>query len=465
MDKIQEIIYLPSVRCNLNCKHCGENQDVTEEMEMNGRDVLLKIAESCLIDNTIMIEVSGGEPFLNLSLEQFLLEGIRNTTYSFGITSNGYFYDRIERLVSQIEGEERKRLSFNISIDGLEKTHNKIRRNPYSFKNAIKTVRYLVNDEIAVNVNMVVQTENINELEELRKYFKNISPSIRIYFIPFAVDIGEKKCNIYTPEYQQKLWKYDTSLLDRKKILSKGKFVVKKCHAGNKNIVIGPDGNVYVCLTGAYYKGKDERSQFCIGNLKESTLDEILLDEKKREGVYKGAVACCTGCSNPCELNREVNIYGQSLELLPNEINLAYQLDIERKIGCALIDYSGWNVIERYEDGSCLCWSCDFVSKVFIVNSNVNKKLKIIYRKLVSGACVKIAINGKEIYTDYDLELRKTIVLEMPAEIEMKLLTLSFITDTVKTPFEVYESEDHRYLGVGIEEFVWTDDFLIEGAL
>ena len=455
MDKIQEIIYLPSVRCNLNCKHCGEDQDVTRKMELNGKDVLTKIAESCLIDNTIMIEISGGEPFLNLSLEQFVLEGIQSTKYRFGITSNGYFYDRIKKMVSQIEEKERDRLIFNISIDGMEKTHNEIRRNPHSFQNAVKTVKYLVNKRINVSVNMVVQTENINELEMLQNYFGDISPDIKINFIPFAVDIGEEKCNIYTSEYQEKLWKYDISLLDRKKILSKGRFGVKTCHAGNKNIVIGPDGNVYVCLTGAYYKGKNERNKFCIGNLKESTLDEILLDREKREEIYTSVVTCCTGCSNPCELNREVNIYGKSLELLPNEIDRAFQLDVERRIGCALVDYSGWNEIERCEDGRKLCWSCDFVSRVFIVNDNLNEKLRITYRKLVEGACTKIAINGKAVYTECNLELCNTVVLNIPSNIQSKMLTISFITDTVKTPFEALGSEDHRCLGIGIEEFIF----------
>lgn len=63
MEKIQEIIYLPSVRCNLNCKHCGEKQDITKEMEMNSGDILCKLAESSLIDSSMTIAISGGEPF------------------------------------------------------------------------------------------------------------------------------------------------------------------------------------------------------------------------------------------------------------------------------------------------------------------------------------------------------------------------------------------------------------------
>lgn len=455
MEKIQEIIYLPSVRCNLNCKHCGENQDVTKEMEINGREIIYKLAESSLVDKEMMIAISGGEPFLNLSLDQFLLEGIRNTNFKFGITSNGYFYDRIREVVNQADSLNRKRLIFNISIDGLEKTHNKIRRNRYSFQNAVKTVKFLVNEGVAVNVNMVVQTDNIYELEELKEYFGKISPNITVNFIPFAVDIGEENSDMYTLVYQEKLWKYEESLLDKKKILSKGRFKVKTCHAGEKNIVIGPDGNVYVCLTGAYYKGRDERNKFCIGNLKENTLDEILLNKEKRESVYEEAVVLCKGCSNPCELNREVNMYGQSLGLSQNEIHEAYQLDKQRKIGCALIDYCGWNEIERYEDGRCLCWSCDFVSKLFITNVRENRKIRITFRKLVEEAIVKVVLNGREIFVDRDSQLKNTIVLEIPSNIKTEYLTLSFIIDTIKTPFEVCGSDDRRYLGVGVEEVVY----------
>lgn len=452
MEKIQEIIYLPSVRCNLNCKHCGEKQDITKEMEMNSGDILCKLAESSLIDSSMTIAISGGEPFLNLSLEQFILNGIRNTKFKFGVTTNGYFYDRIKQIVSQIEHKNRERLTFNISIDGVEKTHNKIRRNSYSFQNALKTIKYLVNEGLCVNINTVVQTDNIYELEELKAYFRKISPDIMVNFIPFATDIGEKDCGVYTSEYQERLWKYETSLLDKKKILSKGKFGVKGCHAGEKNIVIGPDGKVYVCLTGAYYKGKDERNKFCIGDLKEHTLDEILADRDKRSDVYAQTVIFCKGCSNPCELNREVNLYGQSLGISQTEISTAYQLDTQRRVGCALIDYCGWNDIERYEDGSCLCWSCDFVSKVFVANIEKNKKIGISYRKLIKEAKVKILINGKEVYVDSNSDLQRKIVVDIPSEIKKDSLEIKFVIDIIETPFELFKSEDHRSLGIGIED-------------
>lgn len=112
-------------------------------------------------------------------------------------------YDRIKQIVSQIEHKNRERLTFNISIDGVEKTHNKIRRNSYSFQNALKTIKYLVNEGLCVNINTVVQTDNIYELEELKAYFRKISPDIMVNFIPFATDIGEKDCGVYTSEYQK----------------------------------------------------------------------------------------------------------------------------------------------------------------------------------------------------------------------------------------------------------------------
>lgn len=39
MEKIQELIYLPSVRCNLNCRHCKEIQDIKKDSEADGYEI------------------------------------------------------------------------------------------------------------------------------------------------------------------------------------------------------------------------------------------------------------------------------------------------------------------------------------------------------------------------------------------------------------------------------------------
>lgn len=348
MKKIKEIIYLPSLRCNLNCKHCAENQDIKKENEIDSMWVLQQLKKSILLEVPV-ISISGGEPFLNSTLPKFVVEGIRTTNFDFDITTNGYFLEKIKEIVENVSLENRNRIAFHISIDGMETTHNQIRRNRYSFEKAIESVIYLVKQEILVNINTVVQKDNLQELNDLQEFFRKISPKIVLNFIPLAIDISENGTEMYTKEYQKTIWEKINNPLDKKIILSQGQYNVQQCHAGEENIVIGADGKVYACLTGAFYKGKEWREKFCLGDLKIESLDEILLNFKRKEQVNKEAVFSCIGCSNPCELNREVNLFGQRIDYSFKELQTAFELEKVVKIGDALLDYFAWHDIEYYD--------------------------------------------------------------------------------------------------------------------
>ena len=129
MEKIQELIYLPSVRCNLNCRHCKEIQDIKKDSEADGYEILKKFKESFMIQDNMTIIISGGEPFLNSSFEEFILKGLKDTKYTFDITTNGYFGELIWDIIQKVQISDRERLVFHVSVDGMEMTHNKIRRN------------------------------------------------------------------------------------------------------------------------------------------------------------------------------------------------------------------------------------------------------------------------------------------------------------------------------------------------
>lgn len=448
MEKIQEIIYLPSLRCNLNCKHCGEIQDIKKEQEIDSTVILEKIEKSLLTEN-MTISISGGEPFLNNTLPEFIIEGLKRTQHKFSITSNGYFKKEIERAVESIKTEDRNRIEFHISIDGTEKTHNKIRRNIRSFQKAVETIKYLSKQKINVCINTVAQKENLHELAEIKDFFKSISDSIAVSFIPLVTDISENpQENLYTFAYQSALWGYAATEIDKKKILSKGTWggVGHTCHAGMQNIVIGPDGKVYACVTGAFYK-RSGRDKFCMGDLRDHSLDEILLNEEKRKDVLEKAVKTCDGCTNACEVAREVYLFGMKKQLDIKELPAAFELEQERKIGDALLDYDGWHGMEKREDGSAFCWSSNLESNVFVRNDG--RKIRISYTKITSDLKVKIFIDGMESYFDTTDELQQNVTLDVVSE--NRYVQISFLTDSLKCPKQIFNSTDERYLGIALE--------------
>lgn len=261
---------------------------------------------------------------------------------------------------------------------------------------------------------------------------------------------GNKGPNeLYNKAFQRKIWPYMEHSLDQKKVLAKGTYGVRNCHAGEKNLIIGADGSVYVCLTGAYYKERSRREAFCIGSLRQHTLDEILLDTARREEVRSHAVKLCEGCSNPCEVNREVFLFGQPVGLVKAELPAAFALEQQRRIGIALIDYEGWHEIERC-GGDCLCWSSAAAANIFIPSQPVSK-IRIAYRKLDAQSVVKLFADGREVFADRESDGHRVIMLELPGLLENGYTTITFCIDQVKTPYELGIGGDCRRLGVGLE--------------
>lgn len=441
---INEIIFLPSLRCNLNCMHCGENQDVKREEEINCLDVLEQIRSSYLFNGNSII-ITGGEPFLNDSLSYFLVKGIEETEYTFHVTSNGFYTEKISQVIEQISAQKRNRLLFSISIDGMEHTHNNIRRNHQSFNNAIRTVEYLVRQGITTGINTVVQKQNLTEIEELKKYMHSLSHSVLHSIIPLSIDISETEENIYTEEYKKICWENITTHIDKKKILSNGKYGVKSCHAGIQNIVIAADGKVYPCLTGGFYRGKEKRLAFCIGDLKKRTLDEILLSEA-RENVFENEVKRCQGCTNPCEVNREVGLFGQKVSLLDNEVGEAMEFDKNNRFGDALLDYTGWHTIETDGQNGHLCWSSENIAKLFVQGD----KLTIKYRKLIHEQKLKILIDEKEILIRDD-SVCGSLEIQLPDKGKDYSMVV-FLVDKVLVPAELHMNADVRPLGIALED-------------
>lgn len=71
---------------------------------------------------------------------------------------------------------------------------------------------------------------------------------------------------------------------------------------------------------------------------------------------------------------------------------------------------------------------------------------------MIKEAKVKILINGKEVYVDSNSDLQRKIVVDIPSEIKKDSLEIKFVIDIIETPFELFKSEDHRSLGIGIED-------------
>ena len=137
-------------QCNLRCVYCYENHEnlvMSEEVYQSMEAYI----ENSLRDREysgVSITLFGGEPFLEYDRIVVFLEHIQkicrkyHASYGTGATSNGVLItpERFERLISL--GVD----YYQISIDGLEDTHDKYRRSPDgkgSFQKIIENLSYM----------------------------------------------------------------------------------------------------------------------------------------------------------------------------------------------------------------------------------------------------------------------------------------------------------------------------------
>lgn len=441
MDYIQEIIYLPTVRCNLNCKHCGENQSIKLEEEISTIRIADRIIESKLTD-TKVISISGGEPFVKADIKEFILKILKESTFKLGITTNGFFSERIENVLQSLSQEEKSRLEFSVSVDGLENTHNSIRRNLNSYLYLMKTLDILLENQIQVGINTVVQSDNQAELLELKNLFEQKSGrKWRHSFIPMSVDISEKKENIYTKEYISAIWPFLQNYREKLTTVMRGTVKVNNCNAGKNNVAIGPDGHVYVCTTGAFFKEHGDR--FCIGNLNNSSLDEIWLGSK-RPDVRSQYVNKCDGCSGPCEVVREITDNDMEFYLSNNEVKEMFEHETTFPFGSRVIMGSGWHGIEHNETGS-FAWMNGRYATLLVRNNGKTFYLDYEVPPAIADGRITVLCNGLSV-AETALNAGHNII-KVPASGEYQKVTL--VINKSWKPCEVTISTDTRTLGGG----------------
>ena len=182
LHELKYFFWETTLRCNLNCLHCGSDchKDVqTKDMPIED---FLKVTEQIKKHhnpNKIMIVLTGGEPLVRKDLEEFGYK-ITKQGFPWGIVTNGLALTekRFESLVKAGLG------SITVSLDGFESAHNWLRNNKNSFKKAVNAIKLIANQpDIVSDVVTCVNKKNINDLSR---------------FKDFLIEIGVKNWRIFT---------------------------------------------------------------------------------------------------------------------------------------------------------------------------------------------------------------------------------------------------------------------------
>lgn len=319
-------------KCNSKCLTCNVYQRKADNLKLAEYEKIFKN----IYQRPVWITISGGEPFLRNDIVDICKLLYKHSRPKYlNIPTNGILTNKIVSAVKSIAiSMPDTKIVVNVSIDGIEGEHNKI-RNCECYDKAMETyqqLKKLTYANLDIGIHTVISTFNVNnftniasrilsfmpdsyvtEIAEEREELKNIRTNITPNLISYrsAIDylihrIRNRKFRGTTKLIQSfriEYYKYVKGIL-----ANKNKAI--PCQAGRLSCQISPDGEVWTCCVKA-------RS---LGNLRKNNykFDKIWFSKKRKNEIAHIKRTKCR-----CPLAN--SFYTNSIMHLPTIVRVLYR--------------------------------------------------------------------------------------------------------------------------------------------
>lgn len=271
MSNTLNLTICPTMNCNFDCPYCFEKHR-PGKMSIEVQNAILNFVKKSIRINGIKnlkITWFGGEPLLAVDVIESLSRSLIEITnqakvnYNAEIVTNGYLLT--QEIVDKLF--EAKIFRYQITLDGLEKAHNKTRHLINNGPTFNKIIENLTNIKFKgiINIRHNLYIDNIEEVKSLKEYVKDLAQKSKNniqYYTAFT------NSNDYALERKDsvnflKLEDFYCYEIDRK-IQDFHSYKENYCGAQTLNfIVIDELGNLYNCWEDAgrieYSFGKIEK--------------------------------------------------------------------------------------------------------------------------------------------------------------------------------------------------------------
>jgi len=305
------LIFFVTSRCNAHCSHCFNWKNLNQENDLTLEDIGELSAQLGPMDSLLL---SGGEPFLRKDLVEICrLFFENNKINALSIPTNGLLpvliAEETEKILQAACG---KKVFVNISLDGTEQTHDKIRHVPGAFKKAIESYHSLAklkqnHSNLNVGISTTISNVNCEDIFQLISELKICVPDLKSLNLSFLRGLPKNKTYTLPPmndlirinERIKKLFPNGRSLIDRtvdetifklKLETLRKKRQILTCQAGKLMGVVDANGDVRLC-----------ELLEPIGNLREAPFKEIWQSKEAEAGRKKIANHQCW-CTHECFL-------------------------------------------------------------------------------------------------------------------------------------------------------------------
>ena len=250
LNKLKECWFHITDVCNLSCRHClfGASPAKTRSL---APELLNSTVQQALALGCRLFSFTGGEPFLYPGFLGFLHTLLaENKDVHAAVLTNGMLLDQFLEELGALD-----RLHLQISLDGLEKSHDGL-RGKGSYKKLMENLGALKKADIPFTLSMAVSSENIDDLLQLVDLASGVGAASIHLLYHFIRGKGSQE-QFITPEtiYPALLtaWRRATELglsIDnietlRSQIFSTPGTRYDLSNTGWESVAVGPDGVVY----------------------------------------------------------------------------------------------------------------------------------------------------------------------------------------------------------------------------
>lgn len=284
--------------CNGNCLMCPKSKMTQDTVEVMSKPLFLKIIKEIVEENishTLIHFYLQNEPFMDhdiLNKIRLTKELSKNKIRIELVTNGTFLNDNIQKELRDIDIDV-----LIISLDAFtKKTYNKIRCG-IDFSSVLKNVDKIVNNGYSGNIYLgfVKQKDNISELQQFIKYWKNIGRKYKKNIYPYISDLNNRSGDLNN---------FNSLAIKNNNGNSKGinyRFIPKiiPCYVPFLDFNILSNGNVILCCN-------DYNKKLILGNVASSSIKEIwnssqynkirqLISDKKFHSI-----TVCKNCNCYC---------------------------------------------------------------------------------------------------------------------------------------------------------------------
>jgi len=250
LGQLKECWFHLTDNCNLSCRHCLFAASPAKSRRIDPK-LLQKTVDEALALGCKLFSFTGGEPFLYPGFLPFLQDLLRkNLDCHAAILTNGMLLSQSVDVLKNMD-----RLHLQVSLDGLEASHDRL-RGTGSYAKLIGNLQSLQKANIPFTLSVAVSTENIDDLPKLIELASTLGAASIHLLYHFIRGKGSEEQFISPSAIYPKLreaWLLADTLglqIDnietlRSQVFSTPGTRYDLSNTGWESVAIGPDGVVY----------------------------------------------------------------------------------------------------------------------------------------------------------------------------------------------------------------------------